>query len=59
MYIRESSGSKVLDDAAENIVNTASPFARFPREILKETAELIVTVRLDFLKPHTLKTGIK
>lgn len=59
VFIRESSGTDVLDDAAVNILDSASPFARFPRDILKETSELIVTVRMDFLKPHTLKCRMK
>lgn len=37
-YVRilESSGFKVLDDAAEQIVHIASPFDRFPEQIRKE-----------------------
>ncbi len=55
VIIRESSGHDVLDKAAADIVNSASRFPRFPREITKETSELIVSVRLAFLKPHTVK----
>ena len=37
VQILESSGHKILDDAARRIVNLASPFAPFPPEIRAET----------------------
>ena len=59
IYIRESSGYDVLDDGAVNIIRMSEPFDRFPRQVLKETSELVVSVRMDFLKPHTLKCRFK
>jgi protein TonB len=41
--IRESSGHKILDDAAVRIVRLAAPFARFPEEVRKDTDELVIT----------------
>lgn len=43
MSIDQKSGLKVLDDAAERIVKLASPFARFPPDIRKDTDELVIT----------------
>jgi len=37
VIVRRSSGHKVLDDAAQRIVELAAPYARFPESIRKET----------------------
>ena len=47
--VRRSSGSKILDDAAINIVNLSSPFAPFPEQIRKETDILHITRTWQFL----------
>jgi protein TonB len=41
--VNRSSGYKVLDDAARRIVFLASPFAKFPDEIHKDTDILEIT----------------
>jgi protein TonB len=38
-----SSGLKVLDDAAFRIVRMASPYARFPADIRRDTDQLVIT----------------
>jgi protein TonB len=47
--ILESSGEAVLDDAAQQIVRLAAPFAPFPTEIRKEAdrLEIIRTWRFE------------
>jgi protein TonB len=40
LKVLESSGHKVLDDAAKNIVRLASPFAPFSEEMRKDTEVL-------------------
>lgn len=47
--IRNSSGHKVLDDAAIRIVELAAPYARFPEEIRAETDVLHITRTWQFL----------
>ena len=49
-----SSGEKVLDDAAINIVQMASPFAPFPENIRKETDILDITRTWQFLSSNRL-----
>ncbi len=41
--VRESSGHRILDDAAVRIVRLAAPFARFSEDIRKDTDELVIT----------------
>ena len=41
--INRSSGYKVLDEAAQRIVQMASPFAPFPPEIRRDTDILEIT----------------
>jgi len=52
--IRQSSGHKLLDDAAIRIVNLASPFAPFPPNIRKETDELVITRTWQFVSGNKL-----
>ena len=47
--IRQSSGSKILDDAAIRIVRLAAPFAPFPEEMRKEIDVLHITRTWQFL----------
>lgn len=54
--IARSSGHKILDDAALNIVHLAAPFAALPPEILKETDILHITRTWKFLDGDTLST---
>jgi protein TonB len=41
--LERSSGYKVLDAAAERIVNLAAPYAKFPADMLSDTDELVIT----------------
>jgi protein TonB len=41
--MRQSSGHKVLDDGAMRIVRLAAPFARFSKDIRKDTDEIVIT----------------
>ncbi len=41
--LERSSGHKILDAAAERIVNLAAPYARFPPDIRKDTDILVIT----------------
>ncbi len=41
--INRSSGQKILDDAARNIVNLAAPFSPLPADIVKDTDILSIT----------------
>jgi protein TonB len=43
MDLVESSGYKILDAAAEQIVRLAAPYAKFPPDILRETDILVIT----------------
>lgn len=52
--IRKSSGHKLLDDAAIRIVNLASPFAPFPKNIRQETDELVITRTWQFVSGNKL-----
>lgn len=49
-----SSGSKVLDDAAQRIVRLAAPFGPFTKEMMRETDILSITRTWQFLD-HGLK----
>lgn len=52
--LRRSSGHQVLDDAARRIVKMASPFAPFPKKLLK-TADIIhITRSWEFLSSNEL-----
>jgi protein TonB len=43
MDLERSSGYKILDAAAQRIVQLAAPYAKFPPDILKETDILVIT----------------
>jgi protein TonB len=47
--VRQSSGHKILDDAADRIVRLAAPFAPFPDDIRAETDVLHITRTWQFL----------
>jgi protein TonB len=49
VVILESSGERILDDAAQQIVRLAAPFAPFPSEIRREAdrLEIIRTWRFE------------
>lgn len=47
--VRQSSGHKILDDAADRIVRLAAPFAPFPDDIRAETDILHITRTWQFL----------
>lgn len=54
--LRRSSGHKALDDAAMRIVQLASPYAPFPKEILQDTDILHITRTWQFLHDNRLAT---
>lgn len=54
--INRSSGHKVLDDAAEQIVRMAAPYAPFPEDIKKDTDILGITRTWTFTKEDSLAT---
>ncbi len=54
--INKSSGSKVLDDAAKNIVNLAAPYAKFSEEMKKNTDILGITRTWTFTQEDMLAT---
>ena len=43
MDLERSSGYKILDAAAQRIVQLAAPYAKFPSDIRKETDILVIT----------------
>ena len=53
--VRRSSGSKILDDAAVQIVELSSPFAPFPSQIREETDILHITRTWQFLNKISFK----
>lgn len=54
LEINQSSGHKVLDEAAKRIVNLAAPFAPFPDNIRKDTDILSITRTWTFTKQDSL-----
>ena len=52
--VRRPSGHKILDDAAVRIVKLASPYARFPKAIQKQTDILYITRTWQFLSSNRL-----
>lgn len=54
--INQSSGHRVLDDAAVRIVRMAAPFAAFPDDIRKDTDILGITRTWTFTKEDSLAT---
>ncbi len=55
--INKSSGSKVLDEAAKNIVNLAAPYAPFSDEMKKNTDILGITRTWTFTQEDMLATN--
>lgn len=56
LEINQSSGYKVLDEAAKRIVNLAAPFAPFPDNIRKDTDILSITRTWSFTKQDSLSS---
>lgn len=56
IVIDKSSGSKVLDEAAKNIVNLAAPYATFSDEMKKNTDILGITRTWTFTQEDALAT---
>lgn len=54
--VDKSSGSKVLDDAAINIVKLAAPYAKFSKAMKKTTDILGITRTWNFTQEHALST---
>jgi len=57
VMIRRSSGHKILDDAAINIVKLAAPFAPFSEEMQKDTDILHIIRGWQFLNDNRLITS--
>ncbi len=57
--VRRSSGYKILDDAAINIVKLAQPFPQFPEDIREDTDILHITRTWKFLPGGSVKTDVK
>ncbi|MEZ0316683.1 MAG: energy transducer TonB, partial [Methylophilaceae bacterium] len=54
--INQSSGHKVLDNAAKRIVEMAAPYAAFPEDVKKDTDILGITRTWTFTKQDSLAT---
>lgn len=54
--LRQSSGHKILDDAARRIVALAAPFDPFPNELKQESEIIHITRSWEFLSSHMLRT---
>ena len=54
--INQSSGFKILDDAAKRIVELGAPYATFPEDIRKEVDILSITRTWTFTKDDTLSS---
>jgi protein TonB len=54
VQVERSSGSKVLDQAAINIVEMAAPFARFPEAMRKKVDILGITRSWSFTRSDQL-----
>ena len=54
--INQSSGHKILDDAAKRIVELAAPYAAFPEEVRKDTDILSITRTWTFTRQDSLAT---
>jgi protein TonB len=55
--VLESSGERVLDEAAQRIVRLAAPFAPFPEELKQEADVLVITRTWRFFVGHRMETG--
>ena len=56
IVIDKSSGSKILDEAAKNILNLAAPYAKFSAEMQKNTDILDITRTWTFTQEDALAT---
>jgi protein TonB len=56
LEIIRSSGHKVLDEAAKNIVNMGAPYARFPPEIKRDTDLMVIPRTWTFTNQNKLIT---
>lgn len=54
--LRQSSGHKVLDDAARRIVNLAAPFSPFPDKLKQDADVLHITRSWEFINNSQFKT---
>jgi protein TonB len=54
--LRQSSGHKLLDDAAQRIVKLAAPYAPFPAKLKQEADIIHITRSWEFLSTSQLKT---
>jgi len=54
--INQSSGKRVLDNAAKRIVQLAAPYDKFPDNILRDTDVIHITRTWMFMKGDTLET---
>ncbi len=54
IIIERSSGSKILDEAAKNILNLAAPYAKFTEEMQKNTDILDITRTWTFTQEDSL-----
>jgi len=54
--IKQSSGHRILDDAARNIVQLAGPYPPFPAELAQQADVLVITRTWKFFTDHRLET---
>jgi protein TonB len=54
--LRQSSGHKLLDDAAQRIVKLAAPYSPFPAKLKKEADIIHITRSWEFMSTSRLKT---
>ena len=55
IHVRQSSGQKVLDEAAENIVRMGAPYTKFPTE-MREKYDTITILRTWAFGPTGVNT---
>lgn len=53
--VHKTSGSKILDQAALNIIRRSAPFVAFPAQLRKETDRLVLTRYLTFTRENQLE----
>lgn len=54
--LRQSSGHKTLDDAAQRIVKLAAPYSPFPAKLKQEADVIHITRSWEFLSHSQLRT---
>ena len=57
IQVRQSSGEPVLDEAAQQIVRMAAPFAAFPEELQEEADILVIARTWRFSADNRVETG--